>query len=59
MICCDTLTLVLHPQALKRLRATFGWRAKEQPQSLSCTVCEKDPTAHFMHVVRLCWCVHF
>lgn len=38
-------------EALKRLRATFDWRSKEQPQSLSCTVCEKDPSAHFMHVV--------
>lgn len=39
-------------QALKRLRATMRWRAKELPKTLLCTVCKADPKAHFMHVVR-------
>jgi hypothetical protein len=46
-------------QALKRLRATFKWRAQELPRTLRCTVCDANPKAHFMHVViataEPCW----
>jgi hypothetical protein len=38
-------------EALKRLRATFKWRAQELPRTLRCTICDGNPKAHFMHVV--------
>jgi hypothetical protein len=40
-------------QALKRLRATFKWRAQELPRTLRCTICDGNPKAHFMHVVSV------
>ncbi len=38
-------------QALKRIRDTLAWRAKEQPDKMVCTACQKLPKSHYMQVI--------
>lgn len=37
--------------ALRRIRDTLDWRARERPHDLHCRACEANPSSHYMHVV--------